>query len=301
MKTLFEYLDLFTRWLENSATQSAHTVRAYHSDIFQFIDFTASNTSANYGIESFNIDNLRFFLADLYKTNSKKTLSRKLSALSTFGRFLLENGYISANPAELLGRPKPDRMLHHPVGVDETFNLLNAPDTKTPSGLRDRLILEILYGSGLRRSETAALNLSSIVQRASGTFFLVEMGKGAKDRLVPVSGKCNEVLEVYLKTRDEFKPALNEKALLLNNRGTRLSDRSIAKIVEKYRNLTGLSSDVTPHALRHSFATHLLDSGADLRAIQEMLGHANLSTTQIYTQVSLAKLMEVYDQTHPKA
>ncbi|MBN2724419.1 MAG: tyrosine recombinase XerC [Deltaproteobacteria bacterium] len=294
-------LDLYNRYLEISISTSMNTVKSYTSDIVQFVDFLEKASGTEPELTDFSSANVRRYLLEIYKTCKKRSIARKISSLSSFGEFLLERKLISINPMFQVGRPSIKSSLHHPISVDETFSLLSAVDTSDKFGIRDLLIMEFLYGSGLRRSELVALDINSVLRKESGDFIQVKSGKGSKDRVIPMSFTSSTAYDEYMRTRVQFSPSPLEKALFLNRYGKRLSDRSIATVIEKYRNICGLGSDVTPHTLRHCFATHLLDSGADLRAIQMMLGHENLSTTQIYTQVSMQKLMEVYDRTHPKA
>jgi integrase/recombinase XerC len=185
--------------------------------------------------------------------------------------------------------------------VDRVFKLLKAVDLSTKYGVRDLAVLELIYGSGLRRSEAMNLDLEDLQDEDGVLMLMVRKGKGKKDRLVPTGKKSYETLKNYLERRNEFGRRQDPLPLFLNCRGKRLSGRSIAKIVEKFRIKTGLGKNVTPHTLRHSYATHLLEGGAGLKAIQQLLGHENISTTQNYTKVSMAQIMKVYDKAHPKA
>jgi integrase/recombinase XerC len=247
---------------------------------------------------------IRSYLCELIsKGNMKSSVARKLASLRTFFKYLLRQGKIVFNPAQRVASPKLPRKLSSFLSADEATALLESADAPTPQGLRDRSILEVFYGGGIRLSELVGLDLSDLDMEAG---LIRVLGKGGKERVVPIGSYAISALREYLARRDEFFPPAKkgergETAVFLNRWGSRLSGRSVSQIVLKYLRKSGVSHHITPHSLRHSFATHLLDGGADLRAIQELLGHARLSTTQRYTHLSMDKIMEVYDKAHPKA
>ncbi|MCX5907903.1 MAG: tyrosine-type recombinase/integrase, partial [Deltaproteobacteria bacterium] len=241
-------------------------------------------------------------LSYLHRGHKKSSMARKLAALRSFFRYLVEEGFLLQNPAEVVATPKQEKLLPNFLPVDEMFALLATPDSSTTWGARDLAILETLYSCGIRVSELVGLSDGDI-DFSLGV--LRVFGKGRKERIVPIGRKAVAVLGGYLPRRDQELASLNLKRdrppLFINVKGGRLTARSVARILEKYVRKSALLRKVSPHALRHTFATHLLDAGADLRSIQEMLGHVSLSTTQRYTHVSTDKLMEVYDRAHPRA
>ena len=288
------------RFLESLRREnvSEHTLRAYASDLEQFAGYLALTGRAVEKLESIDLLTLRAWLSDLYAQRlSRTSLRRKLAALRSFWRFLVREGVVRANVARLLATPKVLQTVPRVMTPEQTSNLLDASAghserTQLP---RDIAILEVLYGCGMRVSELAGLNLEDIdfTER-----WLRVRGKGRKERQIPIPAKAASALETYLTARTTVP---GETAVFLNRRGARLTDRSVRTLVKFYARLVAGDSSVHPHSLRHAYATHLLSDGADLRAIQELLGHASLSTTQKYTKVSLADLMAVYDKSHPKA
>jgi integrase/recombinase XerC len=290
--------DLFFRHLEVERNLSEHTLRAYRQDLLEFHRFLIND--AKTGTEDTRVEQvdallLRRYLARLHKRNRKTTIGRKLSAIRSFFRYLVRCGELAVNPAETVATPKREQYLPKVLTVDEMFALIGAADGGEPLTVRDCAILELFYSSGLRVGELAALDVGHLDLREG----LVRVrGKGDKERIVPVGRRARQALGRHLAERgvpDRDQP------LFLNYRGGRLSPRSIERNLKKWLLRAGILKDASPHALRHSFATHLLDGGADLRAIQELLGHASLSTTQKYTAVSLDRLMEVYDRAHPRS
>jgi integrase/recombinase XerC len=225
-------------------------------------------------------------------------VGRKLASIRSFYRFLVREGLLESNPLEGIATPKAEKRLPKFFSVDDIFRLMDAATGDKSAIARDKAILELLYSSGLRVSELESLNLNEL-DLSEG--MVKVMGKGRKERMIPVGNKALEAVREYLKYRDSFGRVRDEKALFLNCRGGRLTSRSVARIVDKYLRRAGVAGHGSPHTLRHSFATHLLDAGADLRGIQELLGHASLSTTQKYTHITTDKLMEVYDKAHPRA
>lgn len=287
-------LEQFYSYLETERNVSPNTVAAYKSDLEQFCSFLAGGSEAPRAEE---VDHLtiRRYLAQLHKRCSKSSIGRKLSAIRALYRFLMREGRVGRNPAELVTTPKKEKKLPFHLNIDQVSALVTAPQGESTLPLRDRAVLETLYSCGIRVSELTGMNVGDI-DLAAGLARV--MGKGGKERLVPVGSCARSALAAYLSERGT--PGASEP-LILNARGGRLTRRSVARIVDAHMLLIATMRKVSPHTLRHTFATHLLEGGADLRAIQELLGHASLSTTQKYTHVSIDKLMEVYDKAHPKA
>jgi integrase/recombinase XerC len=288
-------IDLFIQYLRSERNASPNTLEAYQRDLEQFAVFVREQIEPSLTIHQLTHLHIRRYLASMHKSLSKSSAGRKLAAIRSLCRFLLRRGIIDRNPAELVSTPKKEKKLPFHLDIDEVTTLVEAPREPEILSLRDRAILETLYSSGLRVSELTGLDISGINADSGAVRVL---GKGGKERIVPLGGKAAEALAVYLESRGNPP---DSAPLFTNARGGRLTRRSVARIVERYmRNLTTMKK-ASPHTLRHTFATHLLEGGADLRAIQEMLGHASLSTTQKYTHVSIDKLLEVYDKAHPKA
>jgi integrase/recombinase XerC len=242
---------------------------------------------------------IRAYLASLHRRNAKSSVARKLSALRSFFAYLVRQGVIQGNPAEMVAAPKMAQKIPEILPVDDAFRLMLGPNADSVLGCRDLAILEVLYSCGLRVSELTSLNLDSIDAELG---IVRVIGKGDRERVVPIGSKALEAVGAYRARREELLAGKEEHgALFLNSRGGRLSQRSVARLLTRYVRHCRLSRVVSPHGLRHSFATHLLDAGADLRAVQEMLGHASLSTTQRYTHLTVDKLMAVYDRAHPRS
>ena len=278
---------------------SPHTLRNYASDLQQFARYFSPPGQHPPAPAEFTVLQIREWLGDLYKRRlSPVTVRRKLAAVRSLFQFLAKNGSVPTNIARLVRTPKAPQRLPAVPTAEQTNALINAVAADTlerPFPERDRLIFELLYGCGLRISELVGLNLDDFDLREQ---WIRVRGKGRKERQVPYGATAAAALEKYLEVR-VIKP--RERALLANHLGTRLSDRGARGIVKLYASLISGDASLHPHSLRHAFATHLLADGADLRAIQELLGHARLATTQKYTQVSLTDLMAVYDRSHPKA
>jgi len=300
-------LEKFDNYLFAIKNASLHTRRNYHNDLTQFLAFLRENESDiwNQGEAALGKINpliIRGFLSHLLQKNSKTTIARKIAALNSFFRFLIKEGFTALNPVQAISAPKPEKVIPSFLSVDEIFSLIEQPDHEKDLSCRDRAILELMYSCGLRVSEVTGLNLGDI-DPSQGN--LKVKGKGNKERMLPVGTKALEAIHDYLIVRNnlEAKRKDQEKspALFLNHRGARLSTRSIGRMISGYARFLTLFRPIHPHAIRHTFATHLLDAGADLRAIQELLGHSSLSTTQKYTHVSIDRLMEVYDKAHPRA
>lgn len=318
-----DHLKDFLEHLALNENASAHTVRAYKSDLTQYLEFLAAHLDRRISeIQPADLDHLsaRAFLADLSRRGSSKaSAARKLSAIRAFGRYLRREGVLDGDPSALVGAPKREVRIPNHLAVGEMEKLLETPDTSTPLGRRDKAILEVFYASGLRLSELVGLNLDDVNLSAR---VLRVLGKGRKERIVPFNQAAASAVGAWLADREQFVPPGEHivrqrgqtrrhpklrgsrtplDALFLNYRGARLSTRSVDKLVRRYVAQCSTRYGISPHALRHSFATHLLEAGADLRAIQELLGHARLSTTQRYTHVNAAQLIETYRKAHPKA
>jgi integrase/recombinase XerC len=317
-------LDAFLEHLALNENASDHTVRAYESDLSQFLTFLAQHLHkrrADLVPIDFAHTHIRSFLADLHKRgNSRSSAARKLAAIRAFGRYLRREGELDTDPAALVGTPRQDAHLPAHLGEAEMSRLLDMPDASRPLGRRDRAILELFYASGLRLSELVGLDVDDV--NLSGRTVRV-LGKGRKERIVPFNRTAEAAVRAWLKdwellvregretttaSASRSRAAAETRGsrrrrepLFLNYLGRRLSTRSVDRLVRKYVAQCSTRFGISPHALRHSFATHLLERGADLRAIQELLGHARLSTTQRYTHVNAAQLIEAYRKSHPKA
>jgi integrase/recombinase XerC len=285
----------FLRHLEVSRAASKHTLRAYKQDLKQLEAYLAQQ---NVELTKATHLHLRGFLGVQAASHKAATRARRLAAIKSFYKFLTRRKVIDVSPARRIKAPKLPSLLPRAVPIDETFALMDAPGADAVLGLRDRAMLELAYGAGLRVSELCGLDLDS-VDRSAGIVRV--LGKGNKERLVPVNPQALEALDGYLKRRPELTKKKPTQALFLNFRGGRLTTRSVERHLGKHALKAGLSRHVTPHQLRHSFATHLLAGGADIRSIQELLGHSSLSTTQRYTHVSFEQLQAVYDKAHPRA
>lgn len=298
-----EAVNGFIRYLQSERNVSPHTLRNYLSDLAQFGQFlkrvSEKETLSAEVLRDVDHITIRAFLSDLYdKGISKASLARKVSALRTFFSYLCRESSSWNNPGKMVSTPKKEKGLPRFLSVDEMDRLLKAPSGGDTLTVRDRAILETFYSCGLRIGELVAVNLEDI--SLSDGLIRVK-GKGRKERIVPIGSKAVDALREYLSKCGMRNPehGIGEAPLFLNRYGKRITARSVHRIVEKYKKLCGIW-DMTPHSIRHSFATHILDGGADLRSVQEMLGHVSLSTTQRYTHVSMDKLMEIYDKAHPR-
>jgi integrase/recombinase XerC len=288
----------FIHYLSAEKNASPHTCRAYEGDLEEFENFLKSSgmsLSTAQDIEMGKVDRLaiRRYLSFLHRRNKKSSIARKISTLRSFFKYLVREQLATSNPAKSVSTPKVEKPLPTTLTVDEAFRLMETPAGN--KGLRDRAILELLYSSGIRVGELVGLNLNQLDLDLG---IVKVMGKGRKERIVPVGSKAVEALKTYLEKRGSLS---GEIPLFVNSRGERLTARSVGRLIKKYTKRSGIFRKISPHTLRHTFATHLLDAGADIREIQEMLGHASLSTTQRYIHLSMGKLMEVYDKAHPRS
>jgi integrase/recombinase XerC len=287
-------IEKFLRYLEIEKNSSSHTVLNYKIDLAEFSKFLQDKP-----ISDVDYLTLRKYLAHLKEINlNNRTISRKLSCLRSFYKFLFREGLIKNNPVVMLSSPKQEKILPKFLTEEEAVKLIEAPATDTLLGLRDRAIFEALYSTGMRVSELVSLNIDNIDFIGSTVKVL---GKGKKERLLPIGDRALEAINQYLSERNSQRKKKETETLFLNKNNTRLSDRGVRKIIHKYITKLSLRSGVSPHTMRHSFATHLLNRGADLRSVQELLGHANLSTTQIYTHLTTEKLKSIYNKAHPRA
>jgi integrase/recombinase XerC len=284
-----EKIDQFIRYLEIENDASKHTLRAYRKDLEAFSEYLGVKTG---DIEMIDV---RGFVAQQIKAGlSKTTASRRLASVRSFLNFLCREGFIKSNPAKLVSTPKTEKRLPQFLSVDDVFSLIEKPDGIGLIHARDRAILELLYSSGLRVSEISELNVDDINTKEG----LVKVrGKGKKERILPIGSKAIDAIKSYMVEKMLLKK--KDKAMFINRSGTRLSDRGVRRIVVKYSMMIGINGQIGPHTLRHTFASHLLQAGADLRVIQELLGHSSLSTTQKYTHLDITHLMDVYDKAHP--
>jgi len=291
-------LDRFIIYLEAERNASRYTIRNYRREIQEFAEYARGQGVASWS--TVDLPLLRRWLSWLTVQGfARASVARRVSELRSFYRFMQREGEVEKNPLLRLSSPKLPRRLPRYLNVHETVALITAPDTSTPLGLRDRAILELFYGAGLRIGELAGLDVGHL--NLSRLEVLV-LGKGNKERVALMGRPAQRALSQYLNEgRPKLTSASSGDALILNRFGGRLSTVSLTKMLHKYGRLAGIERPVTPHMLRHSFATHLLDGGADLRSVQELLGHENLVTTQIYTHVSLAQAREVYLRSHPRA
>jgi integrase/recombinase XerC len=293
----------FLEYLRLNRNVSAHTAAAYESDLSQFLDFAAAHlgkAGANLLPADLELGTIRGFMAALHKDGqSRASVARKLSALRGFTRFLRREGLIESDPAALAVSPRREQKVPAHLSVDEMSQLLETPDTAGALGRRDRAILELFYASGLRLGELVGLDLDDVNLNAR---MVRVLGKGAKERQVPFNTTTETAIRRWLRDRTLMvRAGVAGDPLFLNARGGRLTGRSVERLVARYVTQCSTRLGISPHALRHSFATHLLQRGADLRAIQELLGHVQLSTTQRYTHVNVAQLLDVYRKAHPRA
>lgn len=297
---LSQRTDQFLEYLRVERGVSDHTLRAYASDLAQFAEHLQTSAALDDpDPATLTLRHLRGFVAARFDENEATSLARKISTLRSFWKFLEKKRLVDTNPAELLAAPKTSTPLRNFFTVDEVFHLLDRHAGEEILGVRDMAMWEMGYATGLRVSELVGLDLGDVDLKDG---WVRTIGKGNKERIVPLGSKASAALERYLVRRHELVDGSTpDGAIFLNHRGGRLTTRSVRRLLKEHLVRAGLDTSITPHGLRHSFATHLLDSGADLRSIQEMMGHASLTTTQRYTHVSIDRLMQVYDASHPRA
>ena len=302
---LNDHLEQFFQHLKYERNLSPHTLRNYASDLEQFkLHLFGVEKRADMPVADIDRLTIREWMAGLHADHKKTSVARKLASLRTFFQFLIREGKLESNPAKMVATPKIERTLPNHLSMEAAVRFIETPDVETDLGRRDRAILEFLYATGIRVGELTNINIADVDFRER---VVRVTGKRKKQRIVPFGEPAAQAVLLYMEaTRGTFLnncPAAmrDPQALFLNYQGTRITTRSVGRMIDKYIKLCADIHDISPHSLRHTFATHLLDSGADLRDIQELLGHARLSTTQIYTQVSMEKMIEVYDKAHPKA
>lgn len=306
----------FLQFLKLNRNASPHTVRAYDTDLTQFVEYLAVRSKtkpSRIPVGALDADGVRGFLASLLdRGNSRASSARRLAAVRAFARYLVREGLLGDDPTQLVGSPRKEQTLPRHLDLAQVDGVMSSPDVANPAGRRDHAILELFYASGLRLSELVGLDIEDV--NLSGRMVRVR-GKGGKERLVPFNQSTAEALKTMLQdarlvtpapapARGRGRPSAHARqrhALFLNQRGGRLTTRSVDRIVRQAARAAAVPGGLSPHALRHTFATHLLQAGADLRAIQELLGHASLSTTQRYTHLDIGRLMEVYRASHPRA
>jgi integrase/recombinase XerC len=304
---LFDLIPRFLDYMENVRHASPHTVKSYNEDLRDFCRFLrdiyyAQDLGESLPVGAVDHLAIRAYLGFLYSRGLKSvTTARRLAALRSCFRFLVRLGILQHSPAQRVATPRSPKDLPRLLTVDEVAGIFTVPDASTPLGKRDRAILELLYSTGMRVGELTSLTVSSLDLT---TAWVRVSGKGRKQRDLPLGSHAVEALESYLKVRSSLlksEAARSLDALFLSFRGTRLTSRSVRRLVDKVIRQCALERGLSPHSLRHCFATHLLESGADLRSIQDLLGHASLSTTQRYTHLNVEKLIEVYERAHPRA
>ena len=289
-----KYLEEYLHYLKYERNYSDDTLSSYEKDILEYLEFIDDN---DYHILKVRYNDIKKFLKILNdKKNKATTLARKLSSLRGFYKFLMRNNYTSTNPFTLIKTPKKEKKLPRFFYYNELEELLSIPDITTPLGQRDKAILEVLYASGMRVSELVNVKISDINDEE-----IKVLGKGAKERITRIGEYAKQALDLYLKDGYQSLNSQNSNYLFLNKNGGKLTTRGIRYILDRIINKTSISKKISPHMLRHSFATHLLNEGCDILSVQELLGHESLSTTAIYTHVTTDRLKEVYYKTHPRA
>lgn len=296
-----DYPNKFLTYLEVEKNCSENTIASYHKDIEAFTDFMLKRIGKVFFWEQISTLDVRAYLSELNSQNyARRTVARKISSLRSFYKYLVREGIVEYSPLSRVRSPKLEKKL--PIFLDEfeIRELLELPDKDKPLGIRDQAVLELLYATGCRVSELVGLSIDRI---DLGNRYALLLGKGNKERIVPLGNTCCQVLTNYYSIRSQlmYKYQQQHNYIFINSRGAVLTDRSVRRILDKYINGLALHKNVSPHTIRHTFATHLLEHGADLRSVQELLGHANLSTTQIYTHVTTERIASVYKQNHPRA
>ena len=299
-------IEKYLRYLKIERNASVHTITSYKNDLTSFNFFCKTQfeiTPSNVDINLITRLTLRLWLGNLSEEGlAKSSIARKVAALKSFFKYCFKRGYIEKNPAHLLVIPKKEKTLPKTVTLDDIVRLLESIDISSPQGLQDRAILEILYSTGIRVSELVSLNIFDVDLRSSQ---ISVIGKGNKQRMIPIGSTAHRIMKEFLRERSKLygkrTDADAHRALFLAASGQRIYDRSIRHTVERYLKIHSEVTQKSPHVLRHSFATHMLDNGADIRIIKEFLGHSNLAATQIYTHTSVERLKNVYEQAHPRA
>ncbi|WP_103664826.1 tyrosine recombinase XerC [Gracilimonas amylolytica] len=303
MKALIEK---YLKYLSVERNASEHTIVSYQNDLSSFLNFTAEVEEIdpeNVDVSSITRLSIRLWLGELSEQGmAKSTIARKVAAIRSFFKYCFKRGHIEKNPAHLLVVPKKDKSLPKTATVEDIERMMEAVNTETTRGLQNRAILELFYSTGMRLSELTGLNLSDIDLKQNQ---VTVKGKGNKQRIIPLGNTVSGILKEFINKRPELYGDRTDsdakKALFIAASGQRIYDRAVGLIVEKYFKLTSEVTQKSPHVLRHSFATHMLDNGADIRIIKEFLGHANLAATQVYTHTSIDRLKNVYEQAHPRA
>lgn len=302
-----DLIESFEDQLTNRDRLSAHTVRGYLSDVRAFVDGVEARREREAKPEDLNVREIRAHLAEQHGGHAASSLGRMLSGLRRFGEFLRLAGIVEENQVLLVARPRVRQTLPVALPVEDVGTMIDRPPLPAEPvararALRDRAVLEVLYGAGLRVSELVALDMDDLRRDGEGLLLRVRSGKGGKDRIVPLGRTGTQAIAAYRGARDSLvRPKTPPEALFLGNRGGRLPVRSARNLVYRASDAPGVRTRVGPHGLRHSFATHLLESGCDLRSIQDMLGHASLSTTQRYTHLGMGQLVDLYERAHPRA
>jgi integrase/recombinase XerC len=291
LQTMRTFLPVFSRYLSDEKGVSPHTMRAYMGDLRDFLRFLESS-----GCGDVDHQAIRAYIADVYGGLKRASLSRKVSSIKVFFKYLKKKGHIRENPALLVKIPRGEKHIPRFYTVDEMFHFLDTLPDETWISLRNRAVFELIYSTGMRAAEAVGLDVADV--HLEGSWAIVK-GKGGKERVLPFGEKAASALSAYMKEAVSRRRA-SVKALFVNRQGTRLSERGLFKVMKKHQLSASLFKDLALHGIRHSFATHMLDGGADLRSIQELLGHSKLSTTQRYTHVSMDKIMEIYDKAHPR-
>lgn len=299
-------IEKYLRYLKIERNASVHTITSYKNDLTSFNNFCKTQfeiAPSNVDINLITRLTLRLWLGSLSEKGlAKSSIARKVAALKSFFKYCFKRGYIEKNPAHLLVIPKKEKTLPKTVTPDDIVRLLESIDISSPQGLQDRAILEILYSTGIRVSELVSLNILDVDLRSSQ---ISVIGKGNKQRMIPIGSTAHRIMKEFLRERSKLygnrTDADAHRALFLAASGQRIYDRSIRHTVERYLKIHSEVTQKSPHVLRHSFATHMLDNGADIRIIKEFLGHSNLAATQIYTHTSVERLKNVYEQAHPRA
>ncbi|HUJ90031.1 MAG TPA: tyrosine-type recombinase/integrase [Syntrophorhabdales bacterium] len=291
-ETFISLTEKFYEYLTAEKGASPNTIRAYEGDLDDFVAFVARSPEGQ-------IDHkiIRAYIVAIYRGLKKSSLSRKVASIRAYFKFLKRKGYIEDNPALLIKNPRVEKHLPKFYTVDEMFLFLDALPADSWLSLRNRAIFELIYSTGMRASEALGLDRGNV--HLDGLWALVK-GKGGKERILPFGEKARDALQIYLDARRDSASVSNKSPLFVNAKGARLSYRGLLKIMKKHQLKAGLLKDLALHGIRHSFATHMLGGGADLRSIQELLGHSKLSTTQKYTHISMEKIVEIYDKAHPR-